>query len=700
MGLEPLVIQLEQVRSGVGQNGGNAGVLAVHDRQVNSDVDRVEIVLVHADGVILTGSLTLGNGQRNGLAVLEQVEAEAAQLAGGELVPIGIAHAGGTGILELKAHGENEGVGEEVLVVERQINAILAVTGSVLSGGLGAVAAVSPHIDREVGRAEERLVVQQGRADLAAGVLVGADGDIEQVEVSAVSVQAVNVGPHELCARIAGVACHFEHTVGHHLGHLDDRVNADALVGGVPPTLVAREDSAEGGHLVAEVRGERAAGRANGIGDIHQVGGAVKLGGIILDAGTVAGILQRGQQVVVRQVQRGVGELGGSAVEREALLLECRDHSTAGSVVVGLVDVQASDIHRDGELAVGIEAGELIAALDAAHGREGHIGNAVVGVAEELAGDAQVLTDVRLALFAVAEEQVRETGSSALELGIGGERFVAVQLQEETGMTFIHPYDDELVIAGQGSIGLEILDQLPDVEAVIVPISGGGLISGVAFAIKSLRPEVKVYGVQAAGAASMYKAFHDHKYETLDHVSTFADGIAVKTPGENTYELISKYVDDIVTVSEDEIATAILTLIEKQKLIAEGAGATPVAAALFDKLPIKGKKTVCVVSGGNIDVNILSRVITRGQVTSGRRADLVIALQDRPGQLREVSEIVSSCGANVVGVQHNRSDADMDITGCFLRLELETRDAEQINEIRAKLTKAGFTLIDKNAAHY
>ena len=146
----------------------------------------------------------------------------------------------------------------------------------------------------------------------------------------------------------------------------------------------------------------------------------------------------------------------------------------------------------------------------------------------------------------------------------------------------------------------------------------------------------------------MYNAFHDHKYETLEHVSTFADGIAVKTPGENTYELISKYVDDIVTVSEDEIATAILTLIEKQKLIAEGAGATPVAAALFDKLPIKGKKTVCVVSGGNIDVNILSRVITRGQVTSGRRVNLVIMLEDRPGQLLKVSEIISQCGANVV----------------------------------------------------
>ena len=276
----------------------------------------------------------------------------------------------------------------------------------------------------------------------------------------------------------------------------------------------------------------------------------------------------------------------------------------------------------------------------------------------------------------------------------------AVQIQEETGMTFIHPYDDELVMAGQGSIGLEILDQLPDVEAVIVPIGGGGLISGVAFAIKSLRPDVKIYGVQAAGAASMFNAFKDHKYETLSSVNTFADGIAVKTPGENTYEMICKYVDDIVTVSEDEIATAILSLIEKQRLIAEGAGATPVAAAIFNKLPIKGKKTVCLVSGGNIDVNILSRVITRGQITTGRKADLVIALDDRPGQLRQVSEIVSSCGANVVGVQHNRSDVNMPITGCYLKLELETRDQAQIEEIKTKLLAAGFNLLNNNAVHY
>lgn len=276
----------------------------------------------------------------------------------------------------------------------------------------------------------------------------------------------------------------------------------------------------------------------------------------------------------------------------------------------------------------------------------------------------------------------------------------AVQLQAETGMTFIHPYDDELVIAGQGSIGLEILDQLPDVEAVIIPIGGGGLISGVAFAIKSLRPEVKIYGVQAAGAASMFNAFRDHKYETLDKVNTFADGIAVKTPGETTFDIISKYVDDIVTVSEDEIATAILTLMEKQKLIAEGAGATPVAAALFNKLPLAGKKTVCLVSGGNIDVNILSRVITRGQITTGRKADLVIVLDDRPGQLRQVSEIVSNCGANVVGVQHNRSDVNMPITGCYLKLELETRDQAQIDEIKTELHEAGFQLLHDKAVHY
>lgn len=268
----------------------------------------------------------------------------------------------------------------------------------------------------------------------------------------------------------------------------------------------------------------------------------------------------------------------------------------------------------------------------------------------------------------------------------------ALELQTETGATFIHPFDDDEVIAGQGTIGLEILDQLDDIDAVVVPIGGGGLISGVAFAIKQLRPEIKVYGVQAAGSPSMYDSINNSKPITLDTALTFADGIAVKHPGDTTFKMVSEYVDRVVTVSEDEIATAVLALMEKQKLIAEGAGAVGVAAVMFDKLPIKNKNVVCVVSGGNIDVNILSRVITRGLVTSGRNVNLMIALEDKPGQLEEVSHIIANCGGNVVSVLYDRSDINMAITSCFLRLGLETRDAEQIEEIKSELEKAGYKL--------
>ena len=206
-----------------------------------------------------------------------------------------------------------------------------------------------------------------------------------------------------------------------------------------------------------------------------------------------------------------------------------------------------------------------------------------------------------------------------------------------------------------------------------------------------------MYGVQAEGAPSMYRSLHEHKYQTLKSASTFADGIQVKTPGELTYQLCEEYVDDIVTVSEDETAAAILSLMENQKLVAEGAGAVPVAAVLFHKLPVEGKKVACVISGGNIDVNILNRVITRGLVMSGRKTNLMIALEDKPGQLSLVSDIVSACGANVVSVHHDRSDANMAITSCFLKLGLETRDAAQIETIKEKLTEAGFKLVTERA---
>ncbi len=269
----------------------------------------------------------------------------------------------------------------------------------------------------------------------------------------------------------------------------------------------------------------------------------------------------------------------------------------------------------------------------------------------------------------------------------------ALQLKEEKGYTFVHPFDDENVIAGQGTIGIELLDQLPDVDAVIVPVGGGGLISGVAFAIKSLRPNVKVYGVQASGAPSMVQSLSHKRIERLPSVKTIADGIAVKEPGTHTFDICSKYVDDVVTVTDDEISTAILSLIEQQKLVAEGAGAVSVAAAMFGKLPIKGKKTICLVSGGNIDVTILSRVINRGLQKSGRSYVLTVELMARPGQLVGVTSIIARMGANVISVHHERAGKTTDINACYLQVVLETRNQEHIDKIRQELVRSGYHVI-------
>lgn len=269
----------------------------------------------------------------------------------------------------------------------------------------------------------------------------------------------------------------------------------------------------------------------------------------------------------------------------------------------------------------------------------------------------------------------------------------ALELKEQQGYTFIHPFDDPLVIAGQGTIGLEILRQLPDVDAVVVPVGGGGLISGVAFAIKTLRPEVKIYGVQAQGAPSMKESLEKGERVHLDKVSTIADGIAVKQPGEITFDICRKYVDEIVTVSDDEIAAAILTLMEKQKMVSEGAGAVSLAAVLFNKLPVEGKKVVCLISGGNIDVNILNRVITRGLVRSGRVVALTLDLPDKPGVLAEISKIIADLGGNVISVIHERSSNVADITSCQLHVEMETRNLEHVDTIKKELQKAGYSII-------
>lgn len=268
----------------------------------------------------------------------------------------------------------------------------------------------------------------------------------------------------------------------------------------------------------------------------------------------------------------------------------------------------------------------------------------------------------------------------------------AISLRDEKGYTFIHPFDDEDVIAGQGTIALELIEQVPDLDAVIVPIGGGGLISGIAYTLKTLKPSVKVYGVQAAGAPSMLKSLDDGEIEELPSVSTIADGIAVKKPGNLTYEICKKYVDKIVTVSDDEISAAILALMERHKLVTEGAGAVPVAAAMFGKLDLEGKKTVCVLSGGNIDVTILSRVIKRGLLMSGRTCQLMIELVDKPGQLKNVSRIIADLGGNVISVHHERANEGSDVNGCYLRITLETRNYEHIAEIKKALVDSGFIL--------
>ncbi len=268
----------------------------------------------------------------------------------------------------------------------------------------------------------------------------------------------------------------------------------------------------------------------------------------------------------------------------------------------------------------------------------------------------------------------------------------ALELKEKEGYTFVHPFNDENVIAGQGTIALEILNELDNIDAIVVPIGGGGLISGIAYTVKQIRPEVKVYGVQAVGAPSMYNSMRDDEIECLSDVSTIADGIAVKQPGDNTFALVKEYVDEIALVSDDEVASAILALIEKQKMIAEGAGAVAVAAVMFDKFDLRGKRVVAVVSGGNIDVTSLSRVIDRGLLKSGRSSSLLIELIDKPGQLKDISRIIADCGGNVTGVHYEKGNTES-VNGCFLRIEMETRDFAHVNLITQSLKAEGFKIV-------
>ncbi len=266
----------------------------------------------------------------------------------------------------------------------------------------------------------------------------------------------------------------------------------------------------------------------------------------------------------------------------------------------------------------------------------------------------------------------------------------ALESCAEQGMTFLHPFDDVEVINGQGSIGLELLQQVPDLEAVVVPIGGGGLISGVACAIKETKPKIRLIGVQTERLPSMLRATEAGHPVTIPASATVADGIAVRRAGDLTLPLVQRYVDEIVMVDEEEIANAILVLLEKEKTLAEGAGAVAVASLLQHKTSLSGKKTAALVCGGNIDVSLLAKIIERGLAKDGRRMRLRIHLTDRPGALHQLTKIIADLRANIVETQYDRTYYGVNLGDTAIDLSMETRGPEHIQQILDALTAAGY----------
>ena len=281
------------------------------------------------------------------------------------------------------------------------------------------------------------------------------------------------------------------------------------------------------------------------------------------------------------------------------------------------------------------------------------------------------------------------------EVVLHGENFdetlqEAQRRAQSEGVTFLHAFDDDAVIAGQGTVGLELLSQVPDLDAVVVPVGGGGLIAGVACAIKESKPAVRVIGVQTAALPSMRAAVHQHHPVLLPPASTVADGIAVRQAGQRTLPLCEKYVDEILTVDDEEIAMAILWLLEKEKTLAEGAGAAGMAAMLRHKTGLRGKKVAVILSGGNIDVTMLARIIERGLVKDGRMVRLRVTLPDHPGGLEKVAALIASQGANIVQATHDRTYFGVHLGEAMIDVTMETRGPQHVDQLLAKLTAAGY----------
>jgi threonine dehydratase len=268
----------------------------------------------------------------------------------------------------------------------------------------------------------------------------------------------------------------------------------------------------------------------------------------------------------------------------------------------------------------------------------------------------------------------------------------ALDLKEQNGAAFVHPFDDQYIIAGQGTVGLEILEQLPEVEAVVCPIGGGGLIAGLAMAIKEQKPSVKIYGIEALACPSMKQSLQAQKTVSIDSMPTMADGIAVKKPGQLPFQIVQKYVDEIYCVDEMEIARTMLMMLERSKLLVEGSGACSLASLLYQKIPITGKKTVAVISGGNVDVSFISRIIERGMVEAGRFVHFSLFLKDKPGELEKLLNNITTLEANVLNLSLEHIGEKIFPGYAMLHLSLETKDQSHVEYIFSQLSKKGYEI--------
>lgn len=320
----------------------------------------------------------------------------------------------------------------------------------------------------------------------------------------------------------------------------------------------------------------------------------------------------------------------------------------------------------------------------------GNHGQGVAFAAREEGIKATIVMPVRAPLAKV--EAVKGYGAEVILSGKNYDEafYCSREIQQETGAVFIHPFDDPEVIAGQGTITLELIEELPDIDYILVPIGGGGLASGIALAAKEIAPDIKIIGVESSEAPSMQFSLASGSVKTITAANTIADGISVKTPGKLTFEVCRKYLDDIVTVSDEEVAGAILMLMERAKMVVEGAGAVGLAALINKKIIIKDKRVVVIISGGNIDFNIITRIIERGLARVGRKTLIRTNIEDRPGSLQKVLALLAALDANIISIRHNHYHPGIPITQAEVELELETRDQKHIDEIKNALAMEGY----------